>query len=364
MPSFFNTACALLSAGQLATAATYTLQDNYDKTNFFKGFEFFSGADPTTGFVQYQDAASASAQGLAGYHEGGIYLGSDHTTMNPANGRASTRVYSKKTYDQMFMVVDVVHMPVGCGTWPALWSYGKDWPGMGEIDVLEGVNSQSTNQITLHTNGSCTMAQGSAVGSTKFSATADCSAGDGSTGCPQTTTSTNNFGAGLNAGGGGIYAMLWDNEAISVYHFPRNSTTANSLTSNSSTVDTSILGMPLATFVGGDGCDITEKFFSHHITINTDFCGSWAGQDSVWSADAECSAKAPTCQEYVANNPEAFVDAYWLFNSIKVYTTSGSASPTATASGSAVSATASGAYGSFGVYGSYGKKKRGLPFRA
>ncbi|KUI66282.1 hypothetical protein VM1G_01743 [Cytospora mali] len=357
MPSIFNTACALLSAVQLAAAVTYTLQDNYDKTNFFEEFEFFSDADPTNGFVQYQDAASASSQGLAGYDQGGIYLGSDYKTMNPANGRASTRVYSKKTYNQMLMVADVVHMPVGCGTWPALWSYGPEWPNMGEIDIIEGVNSQRSNTITLHTSATCDMAQGKSIGSTKFSDTTDCSAGNGGTGCPQTTTSPNNFGTGLNAGGGGIYAMLWDSDAISVYHFPRNSTMANTLSSSSSTIDTSSFGTPLATFVGGSGCDISEKFSQHQITINTDFCGGWAGNSAVWDADSECAAKASTCEEYVANNPEAFVDAYWLFNSIKVYTASGS-STSATASGSAplVSATAS-----FDVYG---KKRRGMPFMA
>lgn len=355
MPSFSRTAWALLSAVQLAAAATYTLQDNYDKTNFFDSFEFFSDPDPTQGFVQYQDASSAKSQGLAGYNQEAIYLGTDHTMMNPASGRASTRVYSQKTYTQMLMLADVVHMPVGCGTWPALWSFGGDWPSKGEIDIIEGVNSQSANEITLHTNGTCTMAEGNAAASTKFSATTDCSAGDGSTGCPQTTTSTSTFGKGLNAAGGAIYAMLWDNESISVYLFPRNSTEANALSSSTSTVDTSSFGTPLATFVGGSGCDISERFMEHVITINTAFCGSWAGSDEVWGADAECSAKASTCEEYVANNPDAFVDAYWLLNSIKVYTTSGS-DASATASGAAASAT--------GGYGAYGVKKRGMPFMA
>ncbi|KAK7745382.1 hypothetical protein SLS53_002878 [Cytospora paraplurivora] len=372
MPSFLNTACALLTAGQLAAAAIYTLQDNYDKTNFFDEFEFFSEADPTNGFVQYQDATSASSLGLAGYNEDAIYLGADHTTKNPANGRASTRVYSKKTYTQMLLVADVVHMPVGCGTWPALWSYGSDWPTQGEIDIIEGVNSQPSNEITLHTDGVCTMTQGKSSASTKFAATADCSAGDGSTGCPQKTESKNNFGKGLNAGGGGIYAMLWDHEAISVYLFPRNSTMADTLSgggnntvlSSSSSVsaaeiDPSSFGTPLATFVGGGGCDIAERFQQHTVTINTDFCGSWAGSDEVWAADDECSAKADTCEDYVASNPDAFVDAYWLFNSIKVYTTSGSgATATATATGSAALA------GETGVFGLDGKRRRGMPFIA
>jgi len=61
---------------------------------------------------------------------------------------------------------------------------------------------------------------------------------------------------------------------------------------------------------------------NHNIVFDTTFCGDWAG--SVWSSDATCSALASTCQDYVANNPGDFVDAYWLINSLKVYQQSGS----------------------------------------
>jgi hypothetical protein len=37
-------------------------------------------------------------------------------------------------------------------------------------------------------------------------------------------------------------------------------------------------------------------------------CGQWAG--ATWAKDAECSAKAATCEEYAAQDPTAFVDAY------------------------------------------------------
>jgi hypothetical protein len=35
-------------------------------------------------------------------------------------GRASVRLTSKKVYNHGLIVIDVEHMPVGCGTWPAL----------------------------------------------------------------------------------------------------------------------------------------------------------------------------------------------------------------------------------------------------
>lgn len=31
------------------------------------------------------------------------------------------------------------------------------------------------------------------------------------------------------------------------------------------------------------------------------------------------ASQAATCKDYVANNPSAFVEAYWLVNSVKVY---------------------------------------------
>ncbi|KAJ0121472.1 glycoside hydrolase family 16 protein [Diaporthe amygdali] len=332
MPSFAKISFTLLAAIQLVAGATYTLTDNYDQANFFDNFDFFSEADPTNGFVQYQNRINAASQGLAGFHKDMIYVGSDHKTVDPANGRASTRINSKKTYTQMLLVADVVHMPVGCGTWPALWTYNADWPNKGEIDIIEGVNSQQSNQVTLHTAAGCTMTKGNTVDGTELSETGDCNAGSGGTGCPQTTNSTSNFGKGLNAQGGGVYAMLWDNEAISVWFFPRNSTMQNRITSSNSTIDPTTFGTPLASFVGGSTCNIENTFKEHWITINTDFCGQWAGLK--WSEDAECAAKAATCEEYAAQDPNAFVDAYWLFNSIKVYSKSGSTgTPTPTTTG-------------------------------
>ncbi len=31
------------------------------------------------------------------------------------------------------------------------------------------------------------------------------------------------------------------------------------------------------------------------------------------------ASQAATCKDYVANNPSAFVEAYWLINSVKFY---------------------------------------------
>lgn len=304
-----------LSAG--VAQAAYSQVDQYDSSNFFQKVDFFTGADPTDGFVTYVDAATANARGLAGFAQGGVYLGVDHTNITTA-GRSSTRVTSTQAYTQGLFVADIAHMPAGsgdggsCGLWPAFWMFGPNWPSSGEIDIIEGVNNQQSNEITLHTSAGCTMANTGTLSSTKL-ASADC---EGNTGCSQQTSGTNNYGAGFNAAGGGVYAVEWTSDHIAVWFFTRSDPMVAQLTAANAVPDPTTFGQPMAQFVGAS-CDIDSHFANNNLVFNVDLCGDWAGQ--VWDQDTTCSSLAPTCSQYVANNPDAFVDAYWLINSVKVY---------------------------------------------
>jgi len=334
----------LLAAGA-ASAAQYALVDKFDHTNFFSSFDFFDGDDPTHGFVQYASARNANAHGLAGYGPNNmVYLGVDYKTANPAAGRASVRVSSRKTYTQGLFLADIEHMPVGCGVWPAFWSFGPGWPSGGEIDILEGVNTATTNAVTLHTSSGCTMSGAGSVATTQFAATGpDCGQGGGFNGCSQHAASQATYGDGFNAAKGGVYAMEWTSSAISVWFLPRGSAAASALAGTTTTTggsngtyatasggggrrggspDTATFGPPLARF-SGPGCNIDQHFQNHQLVFNTALCGDWAGK--VWSQDATCSKLASTCDQYVAANPEAFADAYWLINSVKVYQQAGAA---------------------------------------
>lgn len=296
-----------IAALTTVSQAAYAIQDNYDTTTFFDGFEFYSGVDPTNGYVQYHTAQTANDSSLAGYASGGIYLGADFTTANANPGRGSTRVNSKKTYNQGLFVADIAHMPSssksGCGLWPAFWTFGETggWPNSGEIDIIEGVNSATSTTFTMHTSAGCSFSQG------------NCNAGNGNTGCGMNTTDNQSYGAGFNAIGGGVYAVEWTSEAISIWFFPRTSVPAD-ITSGSP--DPTTWGNATGLFTGS-GCDIDQHFKDHQIVFNTDFCGDWAGK--VWSQDATCSALGSTCSEYVAANPDDFQEAFWLINSVKVY---------------------------------------------
>ena len=137
----------------------YELVASYSPINFFDNFEFFTvsifsfctlirkylprpptdhhaqGPDPTNGFVQYADRATAFATNLTRVTSELVYLGVDHSNVySPTSpGRPSVRVQSKMTFTEGLFVLDLAHMPVGCGTWPAYWTVGPEWPRYGEI---------------------------------------------------------------------------------------------------------------------------------------------------------------------------------------------------------------------------------------
>lgn len=126
----------LVSSFAQTSFAVYQLAEDYSGDGFFRGFEFFTDADPTNGHVQFQSMTAANASGLAGFMNGGnatraIYLGVDTTSQAP-NGRGAVRVSSQKSFQHALVVADIVHMPQGCGTWPAFWMVGQNWPNDGK----------------------------------------------------------------------------------------------------------------------------------------------------------------------------------------------------------------------------------------
>jgi hypothetical protein len=312
---FTNLAASLVCAAGIANAA-YAVEDTYNSSNFFNEFSFFDNPDPTEGFVSYANATLANDAGFAGYSDGGVYIGVDHTTLNPAGGRRSVRVTSNKEYTHGLFIADIAHMPGGiCGVWPAFWTFGPNWPSLGEIDIIEGINDQTTDAITLHTSAGCTMSSSGSLPSS-FLANDNCNDGDAGTGCSFGTADTQGYGTGFNAIGGGVYSMEWTSSAISVYFFPRGGIPTDI---TNGTPNPSNWGTPTASF-SGSGCDIDSHFMNHNIVFDTTFCGQWAG--SNWSSGS-CASLANTCDAYVGANPEAFAEAYWMINSVIVYQDSG-----------------------------------------
>lgn len=350
-------AATLIGSTRAAPApSSYSLVQEYSGSHFFDGFQFdtaatLGGVDPTHGFVNYTDFETATANELAGLihypttNSDHAYIGVDYKTEQTSNGRNSVRITSEATFSNgALFIADVYHMPLGiCGTWPALWATGPDWPNQGEIDIIEGVNDDDYNSMTLHTSVGCTVNNASSSKQVGTLAHENCAyiPDTPNYGCGVTASHSQSFnaaskktvshatvGSSFNDNGGGIYATVWDAEGISVYMFPRTSIPQDIIAGKPNPPSWSIT--PLARFAGS-GCDFMSKFSQLSVVVNTDLCGDWAGETSVWEGSS-CSKKASTCNDFVANNPAAFKNAFWDISSIKIYQTSTGTS-TGTSSG-------------------------------
>ncbi|KAL6703448.1 nicotinate-nucleotide diphosphorylase (carboxylating) [Coniothyrium glycines] len=343
----------------LVNAQIYTLTDDLSYTNFFPAFSFYSGPDPTKGFVQYQNHTAAISQNLVGHLEDtkSIFLGVDYTTSSPT-GRSSVRLESTKTWNRGLLIADILHMPSSqCGSWPAFWllSGTAEWPVGGEIDILEGVNDYETNAVTLHTSTGCVVdnttvaggaGQADGVGPaplfTGDMTTANCDVKapnqGANVGCsihaPASLSGVQmggdadakavklaSYGTPFNEAGGGVYAMEWTDSSITVWFFshadPNTALLFPSFPSNSTVPDPSQWPSPLAHF-SGNGCDFAQRFKDMKIIFDTTFCGEWAGRE--WEKGG-CKAKTgvDTCEKFVEENPEAFTEAFWEVRGLKWY---------------------------------------------
>ncbi|OCL02420.1 glycoside hydrolase family 16 protein [Glonium stellatum] len=289
----------------------YSLLDTYAGTGFFDNFDYFTGYDPSSGFVHYVDAQGSQILNLTYATSSTAILRVDTTDTNATTGRKSVRITSKKLYSKGLFVFDIVNTPYGCSTWPALWlTDPSNWPTHGEIDVVEAVNGATTgNQMTLHTTKGCEMDRKRKE--TGKVLTKDCYNGtDSNAGCG-VQGSQDTYGQALNANGGGVYAMEWRSEGIRMWFFPRSNIPSD-ITEGASP-DPSTWGTALADFPSTD-CNIGSHFQNQSIIANIDLCGSWAGSSAVYSTG--CPG---LCTDFVANNATAFETAFWQWNSWKVY---------------------------------------------
>ncbi|KAL5119538.1 hypothetical protein ACEQ8H_002603 [Pleosporales sp. CAS-2024a] len=311
-PGFYPNSSVTSTSGQIHTASVYGLIDSYDSSNWLSKFDVQDISDPTHGFVDYVNAQDAQKLGLLKMQNGQVYMGVDtSSSMNPNGaGRKSVRVQSKATYNQALVIADIAHAPgSACG-----WMVGANWPNQGELDIIEGVNLNTYNQITLHTAPGCAPNIGPGGETGTRTGSADCGAGGGFNGCGIASNSPVSYGTAFNANGGGVYASLWTNSGIRVWYFATRDVPANIRSGNP---DPSSWGTPTANY-GNGGCDFGKRFQNMNIVFDITFCGDWAG--AVWGSTS-CAAINPSCNAYVASQPQSFQDTYWLVNSIKVYST-------------------------------------------
>ncbi|KAF4580293.1 glycoside hydrolase family 16 [Ophiocordyceps camponoti-floridani] len=262
-------------------AVSYALRDTYEGENFFDQFNYFTGWDPTKGFVHYVPRPQAQQLNLT-YASTNTAIVRVDTSVGPGSrpdastGRFSVRLESKKTPRR---------------------------------DRHHGVDQQRAggNQMSLHTADGCSMAvtrkmKGHALHN-------DCNqASNGNAGCG-VTGGRNSFGPALNAAGGSVMAVEWREAGIRVWQFGRGDVPSDVVAKRPNPAG---WGTATADFPN-TRCGIGSMFRNNSIVIDIDLCG-----DMVYGTWDRSSCPS-TCTDLVSNQPALFKTAYWEFGSFQVY---------------------------------------------
>ncbi|EJD47662.1 hypothetical protein AURDEDRAFT_113324 [Auricularia subglabra TFB-10046 SS5] len=288
-------------------------QDTYKGDTFFDEWDFFSDKDPTNGMVNYlpRERAMNDDKPFAFTEANGqVVMRVDNwTTLQPGQYRDSVRITSKKVYNQGLFILDVARSPYGCSVWPGYWTLGmaEQWPGAGEMDVLEGVHNNQHDQVTWHTSPGCNLTAPGNFSGTAIST--NCHANEVG-GCGIVDWSRASYGPLFNALGGGVYAMRWDEASIDVWFFYR-AAVPHDIVLGAPNPTLQNWGLPSASLTN-EACDLKKYFRDHAIVFDITICGDWAG--ASYQEDG-CPGR---CEDRVMD-PTSFDNASWVINSLSVY---------------------------------------------
>lgn len=172
----------------------YLLLERQEGDDFFKAYEFYEGPDSagSNGYNNYVSKATAETLGIINvtYEDDELDVygrrsrrrlngepiqdGEDdndkrkspisepfvymRTAPTPDGPRQSIRLEGIRFFNRGLFIIDIRHMPAGCGVWPAFWLTDEaNWPVNGEIDIVEGVNFQTEAKTALHSTQGCSM---------------------------------------------------------------------------------------------------------------------------------------------------------------------------------------------------------------
>lgn len=304
--------------------------------DFLSRWDFFTMTDPSHGHVEYVDEMTAKAEGMIRSSEKNAYIGVDMATRTAGGKRRSLRLQSRAMYNSGLFIIDVHHMPTGCGTWPAFWMYGEDaahpWPEWGEYDIIETLNRDTRITTSLHTNQGCDQS-GSTPGVDFKTAwipgnmpplpsdSCDIHAPGEyeNQGCAQ-QGQVDSAGEPFNLREGGTFAAEWDPEGGSIRTwFWRTGTVPADIAMRRP--DPSLWGMPDSNFgISPELCD-RSHFQNMRLVLDINLCGDLGG--TYYSMSCPVDAATLTCEEYVSN-PEGLREAFWSIRALDVYMRDGS----------------------------------------
>ncbi|GKY95819.1 hypothetical protein MPSEU_000542600 [Mayamaea pseudoterrestris] len=283
-----------------------------------------------------------------------IYIKSAPTADGP---RESIRLEGIRRFNRGLFIIDVRHVPAGCGVWAAGWMTDEtNWPVNGEIDVIEGINYQSHAKTALHSTTGCTMendvpygvmtgnwdtAQGipdakTGVPDMTMRYAKNCFVYDQhqwlNQGCVAVSERNDTLGAPLNDNGGGVFVLEWDpmNRHIRSWAFTPHDNVPDNIVQSIRTAhltdsklrvvpNPELWPLPYAYFAVGEGTSCPASHFRNmRLVFNTAFCGSVAG--NRFQMDCPAQAKQfQTCNDYLKSDPDEMDEAFWKIRGVYVY---------------------------------------------
>ncbi|CAK5272825.1 unnamed protein product [Mycena citricolor] len=302
----------------------WKLTDKLEGQAFLDFFHFDSGTGDNGGNANYVNGVQ---KGLAYTQGNQVVLAVD--TADSVAARNSIRMVSDKTFNaagQNLFIFDIAQMPAVCGTWPAVWFTGANWPTDGEIDVVEGVSLYNKNIYSIHTGSGCSIAS-SAVSAladvTIVEATGtNCDANSDPGACGFTDKSATSFGPGFNKAGGGVFALEFSTDGIKNWFFQAGSVPSD-ITARAPTP--SKWGAPRMA-IPVDQCSPEQHFKDIMMVVDTNLGGSFT--EGVWSVDGaggqatSCAKQTgfKTAKDYVLSQGHVFGDdAKWIMNGFYVF---------------------------------------------
>lgn len=134
---------------------------------------------------------------------------------------------------------------------------GPNWPNGGEIDIIEGINDNANNAMTLHTSDSCSITDDDAFTGkmTTSNCYIDAPGQPTNAGCDIQDQTTQSYGKAFNSNGGGVIVTEWTSSAINIWFFPRGTTPSDL---QAGTPNPASWKEPVAQYQGD--CDIPSHF--------------------------------------------------------------------------------------------------------
>ncbi|KAI0092215.1 concanavalin A-like lectin/glucanase domain-containing protein [Irpex rosettiformis] len=311
----------LVSLSRLALAANFTLLRDSSGNGFFDDWTFYGNYDNTTsGDVNYVNQAQST--NLAFVNSAGrAIIKVDNTSFVPYNQkRNSVRIGSKDYYTfGSVWVFDIAHIPYGCSVWPSVWSSAFIWPDQGEIDIVEGINKMTANQMALHASAGCNAATGTnAINQPSIT---NCNATSKS-GCTVPEKQPNSYGESFASAGGGVWATQFDVSGIYIWFWSR-ANVPKSITTATNSIDISSWGNPSAAFPSSS-CNIPQIFGPQQLIVDITLCGAWAGMSSLFGPSCAPSGNQTDpnlcyITDVINNGTSDYATAYFEFNSIRTY---------------------------------------------